>query len=90
MDGAFSFNCGDPLFIISKAPPGAKSDKKLMKILVYWKYSASSAAGQRRELASRLKTIILGAWQRKLPVQSEGRVPRAPNQKNPQKNQKLV
>jgi hypothetical protein len=44
MDGAFSFNCGDPLFIISKAPPGAKSDKKLMKILVYWKYSASSAA----------------------------------------------
>jgi hypothetical protein len=44
MDGAFSFNCGDPLFIISKAPPGAKSDKKLMKFLVYWKYSASSAA----------------------------------------------
>jgi hypothetical protein len=44
MDGAFSFNCGDPLFIISKAPPGGKSDKKLMKILVYWKYSASSAA----------------------------------------------
>jgi hypothetical protein len=37
MDGAFSFNCGDPLFIISKAPPGAKSDKKLMKFLVYWK-----------------------------------------------------
>jgi hypothetical protein len=44
MDSAFSFNCGDPLFIISKAPPGAKSDKKLMKFLVYWKYSASSAA----------------------------------------------
>jgi hypothetical protein len=44
MDGAFSFNCGDSLFIISKAPPGAKSDKKIMKILVYWKYSASSAA----------------------------------------------
>jgi hypothetical protein len=44
MDGAFSFNCGDPLFIISKAPPGAKSDKKLMKFLVYLKYSASSAA----------------------------------------------
>jgi hypothetical protein len=37
MDGAFSFNCGDPLFIISKAPPGAKSDKKLMKIPVCWK-----------------------------------------------------
>jgi hypothetical protein len=44
MDGAFSFSCGDPLFITSKAPPGGKSDKKLMKILVYWKYSASSAA----------------------------------------------
>jgi len=40
MDGAFSFNCGDSLFIISKAPPGAKSDKKLMKFLVYLKYSA--------------------------------------------------
>jgi hypothetical protein len=34
MDGAFSFNCGDPLFIISKAPPGAKSDKKLMEMPV--------------------------------------------------------
>jgi hypothetical protein len=33
MDGAFSFNCGDPLFIISKAPPGAKSDKKTYEIL---------------------------------------------------------
>jgi hypothetical protein len=47
-------------------------------------------AGHRRELASRLKTIILAARQRKFPVQSEGRVPQAPNQKNPQKNQGLV
>jgi hypothetical protein len=44
MDGSISFSCGDPLFIISKAPPGGKSDKKLMKFLAYWKYSASSAA----------------------------------------------
>jgi hypothetical protein len=36
MDGSISFSCGDPLFIISKAPPGAKSDKKLMKMPVYW------------------------------------------------------
>jgi hypothetical protein len=34
---------GDPSFITSKAPPGAKSDKKLMKILICWKYSTSSA-----------------------------------------------
>jgi hypothetical protein len=35
---------GDPSFITSKAPPGVKSDKKLMGMPVYWKYSVSSAA----------------------------------------------
>ena len=32
------------LFVTVDAPPGGKSDKKLMKFLAYWKYSASSAA----------------------------------------------
>jgi hypothetical protein len=45
---------------------------------------------QRRELVSRWKTIILAAWQRNLPVQSEGRVPRAPNQKSRQRSQGVV
>jgi hypothetical protein len=56
---------GDPSFITSKAPPGGKSDKKLMGIPILLEIQRIiRRAGQRRELASRLKTIILAAWQK--------------------------
>jgi hypothetical protein len=37
---------GDPSFIISKAPPGAKSDKKLMEIPICWKLGGLNVANQ--------------------------------------------
>jgi len=51
---------GDPSFITSKAPPGGKSDKKLMKILMGWKPGGLNVANH-RSLPRHRPVNIVGA-----------------------------